>query len=211
MAESRDTEELQWFSPDPRAILPLDAFHIPRTLKKAIARKPFDIRINTAFEEIIRACAGDRFVRPHPTLPLKGMGNERERGEGGDRTATWINDEIIALYTQLHKQGHAHSVECWQNSRLAGGLYGVSLGGAFFGESMFSCMPNASKIALVHLVERLRACGYTLLDTQYENPHLRQFGVMLIPREDYLSRLSQALQISPSPSSRFCTASPISG
>jgi leucyl/phenylalanyl-tRNA--protein transferase len=161
---------------------------VPGSLKKFLRHSPYEVRVDTDFEQVIRACADARTTT---------------------RQGTWINDEIIRLYCELARRGFAHSVECWQDERLVGGLYGVSLGGAFFGESMFSLAENASKVALVHLVERLRAAGYTLLDTQYVNEHLLQFGVIEIARADYLKLLENALKVSPSPSTRFLTASDI--
>lgn len=193
MAKSRNDTTLHWFHPEMRGILPLDDFHVPKSLAKLLKKHPFTFSIDRTFPEVIKACA--------------------ERAED-----TWINDKIIALYCELHRMGFAHSVECWQNARsvdraspelrpmefsaensgdniLVGGLYGVAIGGAFFGESMFSRASNASKSALVYLVERLRDCGYTLLDTQFSNEHLLQFGVIEIPREEYLARLQQALSV----------------
>lgn len=163
-----DTGEIDWFSPDPRAIFELDAFHIPRSLKLTLKKEIFDVRINTAFEQTIRACA--------------------------HRRTTWISEAIIEAYLRLHREGHAHSVEAWKGNRLAGGLYGVALGGAFFGESMFSRERDASKVALVALVERLRERGFTLLDTQYITPHLAMFGAREIRRSEYLRRLAAAVQ-----------------
>lgn len=187
MADSRDSGDLRWYSPMRRGVMPLDErFHVPRSLQKFIKRCPYDIRVDTAFGDVIHACADTRSEK---------------------RQDTWINDSIIALYEELAERGYAHSVEAWQEGRLVGGLYGVSLGGAFFGESMFSVAPHASKVALVHLVERLRGAGYTLLDTQYVNDHLKQFGVMEMPRADYLACLEKALNASPSPSTRFLTPS----
>ncbi|NBO18108.1 MAG: leucyl/phenylalanyl-tRNA--protein transferase [Proteobacteria bacterium] len=201
MAETRNAQELYWFYPEVRGILPLDGFHVPRSLEKLLRKHPFTIRKNTAFEQVMRACAAPRPERPE----------------------SWINEEIITLYTQLHHMGYAHSVEAWreepaapaggpalshasgegQQARsrsaytLVGGLYGVALGGAFFGESMFSHESGASKVALVHLVQRLKHAGYTLLDAQYSNPHLVQFGVQEIPRKAYLQKLRAALQVMP--------------
>ncbi len=171
MAENKDSAELYWFSPEMRGIFPLDAFHVPRSLAKFLKDEPFEIRVDTAFAEVIGACAG--------------------------RDSTWINDDIVQLYTQLAQKGFAHSVECWRGDVLAGGLYGVALGGAFFGESMFSREPNASKAALVALVEKLKAAGYVLLDAQYVNEHLVQFGIMEIPKAEYLQRLEKALKARP--------------
>jgi leucyl/phenylalanyl-tRNA--protein transferase len=159
--------EIGWYSPDPRAIIDLDEFNIPRSLKLTIKKGVFDIRINERFEEVIRAC--------------------------GQRKETWISEEIIQSYVQLHRVGFAHSVECWHEGTLAGGLYGVALRGAFFGESMFSRVRDSSKVALVHLVERMRERGYVLLDTQFLTPHLARFGAKEIPRAEYLERLKSAL------------------
>jgi leucyl/phenylalanyl-tRNA--protein transferase len=166
------TGEIFWYSPDPRAILPLYAFHTPRSLRQRLRKGLFSLKFNTAFLHVIRSCA--------------------------DREETWISEEIIQVYAKLHEAGHAHSVETWAGEHLAGGLYGVSLGGAFFGESMFSIMPDASKVALVHLVARLRARNFALLDSQFATEHLQQFGVVEIPREDYLELLDNALQITTS-------------
>ena len=165
-----DGGEIGWFSPDPRGVLPLETFHVPSRLARIIRRQVFDVRVDHSFDAVIRACAADR--------------------EDG----TWINDEIIESYTALHRLGLAHSVEAWQDDRLAGGLYGVSLGGAFFGESMFHLVPDASKVALVALVDRLIRRGFTLLDTQWVTPHLEQFGALEIPRAEYLARLRAALK-----------------
>jgi leucyl/phenylalanyl-tRNA--protein transferase len=188
MADGRDERELFWYTPELRGILPLADFHVPRSLRKFLRDCPYEVKIDTAFEQVIRACADTRSPK---------------------RRETWINDDIIALYSEIARRGFAHSVECWSGEKLAGGLYGVSLGGAFFGESMFSHAENASKVALVHLVERLKRAGYTLLDTQYVNEHLLQFGVREIARADYLALLEKALKVSPSPSTRFLTASDI--
>ena len=160
--------QIHWFSPDPRAIIELDRFHVPRTLRQVYRQRRFDVRVDTAFERVIRACAD----RPEPT---------------------WISPEIIHAYTRLHRLGHAHSVESWQSGRLAGGLYGVALGGAFFGESMFHRVTDASKIALMALVERLTRRGFCLLDVQFDTPHLGRFGTQEIPRTEYLCRLQQAV------------------
>lgn len=187
MAESRHESELYWFNPPRRGIIPLDGFHTPRKLARLVKQKPFEIRIDTAFDAVMRNCA-----QPRPNHP-----------------DSWINSRILILYGKLHRMGYAHSVECWQEKRLVGGVYGVSLGGAFFGESMFSKVPNASKVALVHLVARLRAAGYQLFDTQFVNDHLKQFGVIEIRKKDYLALLEKALNVFPNPSTRFLTASPI--
>ncbi len=185
MAESHDDPQLYWFNPTRRGILPLESFHVPRSLRKFLRKHPFTVRVDTAFTETIRACA--------------------ELGDS--RKETWINHAIIGLYSQLHSQGHAHSVECWYEDQLVGGLYGVSLGGAFFGESMFSRMSGASKVALVTLVEILREAGYTLLDTQFVNEHLKQFGVKEITKRTYMMKLDNALNVEPNPSSLFSTVS----
>ncbi len=185
MAESRDDPQLYWFNPARRGILPLNEFNIPRGLKKFLKSHPFELRCNTDFEGVIRACA---------TL-------------GNTRKETWINDEIIALYCELNAQGHAHSVESWFEGELVGGLYGVSLGGAFFGESMFSRKSEASKVALVHLVEILNEAGHLLLDTQFVNEHLKQFGVKEIAKRSYMTKLDKALKVEPNPSSFFSTVS----
>jgi leucyl/phenylalanyl-tRNA---protein transferase len=162
--------EIEWFSPDPRAILPLDQLRISRTLARMCRRGAFEIRLNTVFLEVMRRCG------------------EREEG-------TWISPEIIEGYCELHRLGLAHSVESWQGGALAGGLYGVSLGGAFFGESMFHRVRDASKVALVALVERLHQRGFTLLDVQFMTEHLRQFGAVEIRRREYLRRLAPALAL----------------
>jgi leucyl/phenylalanyl-tRNA--protein transferase len=171
MAESADDPELFWVDPEDRGIIPLEAFHIPRRLRRLIRQRPFRVTCDTAFPAVIRACAEASEKRPN----------------------TWINDEIIRLYEGLFAQGAAHSVECWREGALAGGLYGVALGAAFFGESMFSRATDASKIALVHLVARLRAGGYRLLDTQFLTPHLARFGGIEISRAHYHRRLAAAL------------------
>lgn len=177
MAESRNATALFWFNPQRRGILPIEHFHVPRRLLQWMKKSPFTLTVDTAFDEVIRNCA--------------------------QRESTWINDDIIALYTTLFKRSFAHSVECWDGKNLVGGIYGVSLGGAFFGESMFSRQPNASKVALVHLVSLLKKQGYTLFDTQYVNEHLKQFGVIEISREEYLEKLERAVSCHPrSPLSR---------
>lgn len=163
--------ELAWFSPDPRGVLPLDeGFHLPHGLARALRKNRFEIRVNTAFEPVMRACA--------------------------EREETWIDEEIVSSYVELYRLGFAHSVETWREERLVGGLYGVTLGGAFFGESMFHRETDASKVALHALVERLRARGFTLLDIQWVTPHLATFGALEIPRRDYLRQLQKALRLS---------------
>lgn len=172
MAESADDPNLFWVEPEIRGTLPLDEFHAPRSLAKKIRKKPYTITVNRAFKAVVRGCAD-----PAP-----------------DRADTWINATIMALYAQLFEMGHAHSVEAWDHdAHLVGGLYGVSLGRAFFGESMFSRATDASKICLVHLVERMKARGFVLLDTQFSTDHLRQFGVIDVPRDDYMKMLEEAL------------------
>lgn len=162
------TGAIGWYAPDPRGILPLDDFHVPGNLAKLVRRDPFEVVSDRDFSATIRACA--------------------------DRERTWITPPVIEAYTELHRMGYAHSVECWQEGELVGGLYGVAIRGAFFGESMFFRVSNASKVALVHLVRQLGAGGYALLDVQYSNPHLEQFGVIDISRSAYQQRLSDALQ-----------------
>lgn len=221
MAMAADDPELYWFSPEERGVLPIETFHVPHGLKRAMKTHDFRITTDQAFESVIRAC-GTRTP---------------------DRQETWINEPIVALYTALHQMGHAHSVEIWEvpppiggrlggglsgqcdhgkgtaswpppqlspyggGGKLVGGLYGVSLGAAFFGESMFSRASNASKIALVTLVDILRDAGYSLLDTQYVNDHLKQFGVEAISKRRYMTKLEKALNASPNPSSLFSTVS----
>ena len=163
--------EIGWFSPDPRGVLPLDTFHVPSRLVRTARSGRFDVRFDTAFEETMRACAADR-------------------GEG-----TWISDEILESYVALHRLGLAHSVEVWEGTVLVGGLYGVHLGGAFFGESMFHRARDASKVALVALVDRLRRQGFTLLDIQWVTSHLTQFGAVEIPRRAYLRQLAAAVAL----------------
>ena len=166
---SMDDGSISWFSPDPRGILPLDHFTVSRRLARVVRQQKFEIAVDRGFEAVMRACASDR--------------------EDG----TWISDEIVESYVALHRRGLAHSVEAWQDGVLVGGLYGVHLGGAFFGESMFHTVTDASKVALVALVDRLQAGGFALLDTQWTTPHLEQFGAIEIPREEYIERLSAAL------------------
>lgn len=174
MAEKASDADVFWVSPEMRGVIPLDAFHIPKSLSKIMRQKPFTVSINRAFDDVMDGCAA----------------------LGPSRQETWINGQILDIYKELHRLGFAHSVECWDKAgALCGGLYGLAINGAFFGESMFSRARNASKIALVHLVERLKARGFTLLDCQFVNPHLLQFGCIEIPREDYYSMLSEALSL----------------
>jgi leucyl/phenylalanyl-tRNA--protein transferase len=174
MAERRDDPALYWLSPEMRGVFPLDSFQVPKRLARTVRSDRFRVTADTCFARIMAECAA----------PAPG------------REETWINDEILRLYAALHASGHAHSVECWREGRLAGGLYGVSLGGAFFGESMFSRERDASKVALVHLVARLKIGGFRLLDTQFLTPHLARLGAVEIPRETYLERLAAALCVS---------------
>lgn len=171
MADSRDDERIFLIDPERRGVFPLHAFHVPRRLARTVRSDPFQIRIDTAFERVVAECAR---VRP-------------------DRADTWINAPIEGLYRDLFLRGHAHSLECWVGDTLVGGLYGVSLGAAFFGESMFSTARDASKVALIHLVARLRVGGYQLLDAQFMTDHLAQFGAEEVSRPAYRRRLAAAL------------------
>ena len=173
MAERRGDDEIYWVDPERRGVLPLDGFHLPRRLARTVRQAHFEIRCDTSFDEVVDACAEPDFGRPE----------------------TWINSPIQRLSAQLYALGYAHSVECWQDGALMGGLYGISLGGAFFGESMFSRTRDASKVALVHLVLRLRLGGYRLLDTQFITSHLAQFGTIEISRADYRRRLADAIAV----------------
>jgi len=169
MADSRDGRRIRWYAPDPRAVFPLDTFHVPRSLRRTLRKSEFEVTVDVDFPGVIQACAG--------------------------REETWISAEIERAYTELHRLGLAHSVETWRQGRLVGGLYGVALGGAFFGESMFSRETDASKVALVALVEHLRARGFALLDTQFLTEHLARFGAVEIPRAEYERRLAEALRL----------------
>jgi leucyl/phenylalanyl-tRNA--protein transferase len=171
MAERRDDPLLFWVSPESRGIIPLDKFHVPHRLARTVRSDRFEVTVDTDFADVIRACAA----------PVEG------------RDESWINSEIAEVYTALHRKGHAHSVECRRDGELVGGLYGVRLGAAFFGESMFSRERDASKVALVHLVAHMIAGGFTLLDTQFLTTHLARFGAFEIPREEYLKRLEDAI------------------
>ena len=171
MAEARNDPELYWIDPESRGIIPLESFHVARSLKKTLRHGSLSVTCDTCFEQVVEACAAP----------------------GPGRRQTWINQTIFDLCCQLFRMGHAHSVETWLDGRLVGGLYGISLGGAFFGESMFSTATDASKVALVHLVARLRVGNYGLLDTQFVTKHLSGFGAQAIPREDYKKRLTAAL------------------
>src|SRR2546429_806962 len=160
---------IEWFSPDPRAILPLEDFHVPHVLRRLLRKKVFETKIDNRFLDVIEGCAA--------------------------RKDTWINREIIESYTRLYELGYAHSVEAWTSGKLAGGLYGVAIGGAFFGESMFHHVRDASKVALLGLVEHLRGQKFVLLDTQWLTPHLQQFGAIEIPRAKYLHLLTKAVTL----------------
>lgn len=171
MAESADDPGLFWVEPEVRGVLPLDGLHVSRSLRKTIRQARFELTVDRAFADVMDGCA--------ESTP--------------DRPKTWINRRIRQLYGQLHELGHAHSVECWLDGELAGGLYGVKLGAAFFGESMFSRATDASKVALVHLVDRLAAGGFQLLDTQFTTPHLKRFGAVDVPRSRYNKMLEKAV------------------
>ncbi|MBL4894973.1 MAG: leucyl/phenylalanyl-tRNA--protein transferase [Emcibacter sp.] len=173
MAETAVSDDVYWVDPEMRGIIPLEGFHLPRKLARKIRQSPFEIRIDTSFTGVIAGCAA----------------SITEQG----REETWINDQIISLYGELFEKGFVHTVECWQGDELVGGLYGVAIGGAFCGESMFHRVTDASKIALAYLVARLKVGGYSLLDTQFITPHLSQFGAMEIPRHDYRMKLAEAL------------------
>ncbi|NKL98705.1 MULTISPECIES: leucyl/phenylalanyl-tRNA--protein transferase [Rhizobium] len=172
MAESADDPEIFWVEPELRGVLPLDHFHVSKSLAKTVRKKPFEIRFDHAFDQVIAACAEETSGRP----------------------STWINRTIRSLYSTLFDMGHAHTVEAWEGDELVGGLYGVSLGSAFFGESMFSRRTDASKICLVHLVDRLRERGFTLLDTQFTTEHLKTFGAIDVPKTDYAVMLAAAME-----------------
>jgi leucyl/phenylalanyl-tRNA--protein transferase len=171
MAESADDPALFWVDPERRGVMPLDGFHVPRSLRKTVRRHAFDVSCDSDFVGVVRACA-----EATPTRP-----------------STWINEEIVRLYAALHQMGNAHSVECRRDGVLVGGLYGVALGGAFFGESMFSRATDASKVALVHLVARLKRGGFLLLDAQFITQHLARFGALEVPRAKYRRQLATAL------------------
>lgn len=164
---------IYWYQPDPRAILPLDSFHAPRSLQRTVKKNPFRISADAAFEAVMRFCAAP----------------------GPQREDTWISEDLIVAYSRLHQLGFAHSVECWHKGKLVGGLYGVAIGGFFAGESMFSRQRDASKVALVYLVQRLHQQGFQLLDVQFMTDHLRRFGAVEISDADYQCRLQQALRV----------------
>jgi leucyl/phenylalanyl-tRNA--protein transferase len=188
MAEARDDDRVFLIDPERRGVMPLESFHIPKRLARTVRANPFEIRIDTAFDQVIEACAA-----PTP-----------------ERPETWINAPIRHLYRELFGRGLVHTVECWFENTLVGGLYGVALGGAFFGESMFSTMRDASKVALVHLVDRLVAGGYGLLDAQFMTDHLAQFGAVEMARADYRRALAQALAL-PADFYRLAPGSEVAG
>ncbi len=173
MAESADDNALYWIDPDHRGVFPFETFHVSRRLRRTVRAQPFEIRINSNFDAVLDGCSESR----------------------PGRATTWINARIRALYGQLFRMGFCHTVECWQGEHLVGGLYGVHIGGAFFGESMFSRQRDASKVALVYLVARLKAGGFTLLDTQFVTPHLETMGAQEIDRDDYHDLLERALEV----------------
>jgi len=174
MADPDDGDLVSWYAPDPRAVLPLGGLHVSRSLARTIRRRKFEVDVDREFETVMQMCA--------------------ESAPG--RETTWISEELIRAYTELHERGYAHSVECREDGKLVGGLYGVAIGGAFFGESMFSRSRDASKVALVHLVERLQAARFVLLDVQMNTPHLARLGVVVVPRATYEIRLGHALTVS---------------
>lgn len=173
MAESRRSERLYWLDPEQRGVLPLGSFHLSRRLLRTVLSGQFEVTSDREFRTVIAACAA--------CVP--------------GRVDTWINTDIEALFVALHRSGHAHSVETWRDGQLVGGLYGVSIGGVFFGESMFSRATDASKVALAHLVARMRLGGYALLDTQFVTTHLSQFGAVEVPRDDYKVLLARAVDV----------------
>lgn len=176
MAHPEYDGEIAWYAPDPRAILPLEEFHASRRLRQVARSGEFEIRVDTCFERVMNECAAPRDTQP----------------------TTWISSGLIQAYVELHRHGFAHSVEAWKEGELVGGLYGVSLGGLFAGESMFHRATNASKVCLMHLVERMTAQGFTLLDVQFVTDHLAKFGAREITRAEYEERLMQALELTPS-------------
>jgi leucyl/phenylalanyl-tRNA--protein transferase len=173
MGETADDPSIYWVEPKLRGVIPLDGFHLPKRLRRTLRQAPFEIRIDHDFDAVIAACAGEEIARDE----------------------TWINATIRDLYGELFRRGQVHTVECWQEGRLVGGLYGVRLGGAFFGESMFHRVTDASKVALAHLVARLRAGGFVLLDAQFQTAHLARFGAVEVPRRRYLAALAQAITV----------------
>lgn len=182
MASHRHDPHVHWVAPNARGIVPLQSFHVPRRLAKTLRRRTFEVVCNRDFDDVVRLCAAPRPGHPE----------------------TWINHEIAGVFTRLHHLGYAHSIEAWRGAELVGGLYGMALGAAFFGESMFSRVTDASKIVLVHLVALLRRGGFTLFDTQFITDHLRQFGAVEIPSAVYLQQLDEALQ---RPATFYCGSS----
>ncbi len=169
MAHPEENNRIYWHAPDPRAILPIEGFHVPTNLERLVRQQPFTVVTDRAFEQVIRACS--------------------------ERMTTWISEDIISVYCELHRRGYAHSVECWQEGRLVGGLYGVAVKGAFFGESMFYRSSNASKVALVHLFDMLQRGGFLMHDIQFLSEHMEQFGAFEIQQEEFLDRLDRALAV----------------
>lgn len=182
MSDDRDDPELFWVDPERRCVFPLDQFHVPKSLAKKIKRNPFQVTVDRDFDQVMRECAASF----------------------GGRDTTWINQTILDLFAELHQRGFAHSIECWQNGKLAGGLYGVSFGGVFCGESMFTRVTDASKIALTYLIARLKRGGFTLLDAQFMTDHLAKFGAIEIERVEYHKKLERALRVK----SNFYSLSP---
>lgn len=173
MAHREEDWDVYWYAPDPRAILEFEDFHASRRLRQTVRQEPFEIRYSTAFEKVMRACAEPR----------------------GDAEGTWISEDLVAAYVELHELGFAHSVEAWDGDELVGGLYGIALRGLFAGESMFHRADDASKVSLVHLMERLQERGYVLLDIQFMTPHLEKFGAKEIPRVEYEKRVAEAMRV----------------
>lgn len=186
MGEARDDPRVYLVEPELRGVIPLDGFHISTRLRRTVRSEPFEVRVDTAFGAVIDACAAS----------------------APGREDTWINTPIRRLYMELHGMGRAHSIECWRDEALVGGLYGVTLGGAFFGESMFSRATDASKVALIHLVARLKLGGWRLLDAQFRTPHLDQFGLIETPQFVYLRMLEAAMKVQPDP---FALSRPLMG
>lgn len=175
MAESRESREIYWVDPEERGVIPLNGFHASRRLRRFIRQNPFEIAIDRDFAGVIRACGRIDYNR--------------------GRFDTWINDEIVRAYVEMHRLGLAHSVECWLDGELCGGIYGVALKGVFFGESMFSAETGGSKVALTHLVALLKSAGYRLFDSQFVNDHLKQFGVLAVPKAEFHQMLAEALSV----------------
>jgi len=170
---AQDDGRILWYDPNPRAVIPIEGFHRPRRLMRTLRNAGFELRVDTCFRRVMEECAAPR----------------------ADHEGTWISEELVDAYVDLHRQGYAHSVETWQGGELVGGLYGVALRGLFAGESMFSRARDASKVALVHLIDRLQQGGFVLLDTQFLTSHLARFGAATIPREEYKARLAEAMRV----------------